>query len=265
MKSITNAQGAIQIREVFYPGGAADAGGRRARQVRRLLDQGHPRHLRLRGRHRGARRRPASGRRSSTSTTSSDRMQELKAQLEDDNHNVYFTGFPWLYTSIQRYVPEVGEVFVVTVRRAHVPPVELLPLAGRACGCRCSPGILSSIWALGMVPLLGSEPRPARPGGPDLPLGARALALRAVDGPLSRGVPPHRRPAHGDRRVVLAPLPAGDRVDPERRHRPPPGVDGAHPPHPEGAPSSPASGSSRSSSAWSRCTRSSCRRPTRPA
>src|SRR5439155_1077244 len=44
-----------------------------------------------------------------------DRMMELKRDVEDANHTVYITGFPWLYTSVLRYVPEVREVFVITV------------------------------------------------------------------------------------------------------------------------------------------------------
>src|SRR5256886_8885823 len=44
-----------------------------------------------------------------------DRMTELKRDVEDENHTVYITGFPWLYTSVLRYVPEVSEVFALTV------------------------------------------------------------------------------------------------------------------------------------------------------
>src|SRR5207248_879597 len=44
-----------------------------------------------------------------------DRMMELKRDVEDANHTVYITGFPWLYTTIQRYVPQVSQVFVLTV------------------------------------------------------------------------------------------------------------------------------------------------------
>ena len=70
MKSITNAAGRDPDPRGLLPGGAARPGGRRSRQVRGLLHQGHPRPLRLGGRHRRARAPPASGRRSSTSTTS---------------------------------------------------------------------------------------------------------------------------------------------------------------------------------------------------
>jgi predicted RND superfamily exporter protein len=83
-----------------------------------------------------------------------DRMMELEEKIEDDNHTVYFTGFPWLYTSVQQYIPEVGEVFVITVGALAFLlwnyfrswPGVWVPLFS---------GILSAIWALGLVPLLG--------------------------------------------------------------------------------------------------------------
>jgi predicted RND superfamily exporter protein len=83
-----------------------------------------------------------------------DRMMELKRNVEDENHTVYITGFPWLYTSVQRYAPEVGQVFVVTVGALGFLlwnyfrswPGVWVPVFS---------GILSGIWALGLVPLLG--------------------------------------------------------------------------------------------------------------
>jgi len=83
-----------------------------------------------------------------------DRMLELKAQIEDDNHTVYFTGFPWLYASILRYLPEVGQVFVITFGALcfllwnyfRTWPGVWVPIFS---------GLLSSVWALGVVPLLG--------------------------------------------------------------------------------------------------------------
>jgi predicted RND superfamily exporter protein len=83
-----------------------------------------------------------------------DRMMELKRAVEDDNHTVYFTGFPWLYTSVQRYAPEVAQVFTITVGALAFLlwnyfrswPGVWVPLFS---------GILSGIWALGLVPLLG--------------------------------------------------------------------------------------------------------------
>ena len=83
-----------------------------------------------------------------------DRMTQLKRDVEDENHTVYITGFPWLYTSVQRYAPEVGQVFVVTVGALGFLlwnyfrswPGVWVPIFS---------GILSGIWALGLVPLLG--------------------------------------------------------------------------------------------------------------
>jgi uncharacterized protein len=83
-----------------------------------------------------------------------DRMTELKRDVEDANHTVYITGFPWLYTAIQRYVPEVGEVFLVTVAALAF----LLWNYFRTWTGIWVPifsGLLSSVWALGMGPLLG--------------------------------------------------------------------------------------------------------------
>jgi predicted RND superfamily exporter protein len=83
-----------------------------------------------------------------------DRMMKLKADVEDENHRVYITGFPWLYTCIQRYVPEVAEVFVCTLAALTF----LLWNYFRTWTGIWVPlfsGLLSSIWALGLGPLLG--------------------------------------------------------------------------------------------------------------
>src|SRR5207244_4157301 len=83
-----------------------------------------------------------------------DRMMELKRDVEDANHTVYITGFPWLYTSVLRYVPEVREVFVITVAALTF----LLWNYFRTWTGIWVPvfsGLLSSVWALGMGPLLG--------------------------------------------------------------------------------------------------------------
>jgi predicted RND superfamily exporter protein len=83
-----------------------------------------------------------------------DRMMELKQTVEDDNHTVYITGFPWLYTSVQRYSAEVGQVFVVTVAALSF----LLWNYFRTWTGVWVPifsGLLSGVWALGLVPLLG--------------------------------------------------------------------------------------------------------------
>src|SRR5581483_1073023 len=82
------------------------------------------------------------------------RLMDIKASVEDENHTVYITGIPWLYTSVLRYVPEVGEVFVVTLAAL----VFLLWNYFRTWTGIWVPvfsGLLSSVWALGMGPLLG--------------------------------------------------------------------------------------------------------------
>ena len=153
MKSITNAQGAIQIREVFYP------------TVPKTMEDAQRVKFAVYAT-KGIRGIYVSEDDTAALVTAGfweeeldfaylyDRMTGLKAQLEDADHNVYIAGFPWLYTSIQRYVPEVGEVFVITVAALTFLlwnyfrswPGVWVPLFS---------GILSSIWALGMVPLLG--------------------------------------------------------------------------------------------------------------
>src|SRR5947199_3019316 len=83
-----------------------------------------------------------------------DRMMELKRDVEDANHTVYITGFPWLYTTIQRYVPQVSQVFVLTVAALAF----LLWNYFRTWTGIWVPmfsGLLSGIWALAFGPLLG--------------------------------------------------------------------------------------------------------------
>ena len=153
MKSITNAQGAIQIREVFYP--TVPKTQEDADRVKFAVYAT-----------KGIRGIYVSEDDTATLVTAGfweeeldfnylyDRMTNLQRQLEDGNHKVYIAGFPWLYTSIQRYVPEVGEVFVITIAALTFLlwnyfrswPGVWVPIFS---------GILSSIWALGMVPLLG--------------------------------------------------------------------------------------------------------------
>ena len=258
MKSITTCGGAIQIREVFYPGRPADAGGRRARQVRGLLHQGHPRPLRLRGRHRGARARRLLG--------GGARLQ-LPLRPDDGAEGATSRTTTTPSTSpasrgstrrCSATCPRSREVFVVTIAALTLPPLELLPDLDRRLGADLLGPPLEHLGARHGA-AARPEPRPAGAGRPDLPLGARAVALGAVDGPLPRGVPPphdkhtaivesysHLFPPAiasvlsdgiGILLVAIAPIPLIQKVRACSR----------------------ASGSSRSSSASSRCTRSSCR------
>lgn len=84
------------------------------------------------------------------------RMEELQKKLEAEHpgHRVYLTGFPWLYASVLEYVPQVGQVFVITTFALSFLlwnyfrswPGVWIPIFS---------GFLSSIWALGLIPLLG--------------------------------------------------------------------------------------------------------------
>jgi len=82
------------------------------------------------------------------------RMMALKAQEEDNNHKIYITGFPWLYTSVLRYWVQVVAVFACTA----VALSFLLFVYFRTWTGIWVPmfsGLLSSIWGLGIAVLLG--------------------------------------------------------------------------------------------------------------
>src|SRR4029450_8394523 len=153
MKSITTVEGAIQIREVFYPGVPKTQADADRVKFAVYSTKG------IRGIY------------VSEDDTAAlvnagfweedldvdylwHRMNDLKSQVEDDNHTVYFTGCPWLQTSILRYVPEVRQVFLVTCAALTFLlwnyfrswPGVWVPMFS---------GFLSCIWALGLVPLLG--------------------------------------------------------------------------------------------------------------
>jgi len=153
MKSITTVQGTIEIREVFYPGVPQTQADADRVKFAVYATKG------IRGLY------------VSEDDTAAlvnagfweedldvdylwHRMQELEQLVEDDNHTVYFTGFPWLQTSILRYVPEVQQVFLVTCAALTFLlwnyfrswPGVWVPMFS---------GVLSCVWALGLVPLLG--------------------------------------------------------------------------------------------------------------
>jgi predicted RND superfamily exporter protein len=153
MKSISNAGGAIQIREVYYP------------KVPETMEDAQRVKFAVYST-KGIRGLYVSQDDTAALVTAGfweeeldfdylyTRLNEIKASVEDENHKVYITGFPWLYTSIQRYVPQVGQVFILTVAALTFLlwnyfrswPGVWVPIFS---------GVLSSIWALGMVPLLG--------------------------------------------------------------------------------------------------------------
>lgn len=153
MKSITTVDGAIQIREVFYPGVPQTQADADRVKFAVYANKG------IRGIY-AAEDDTAALVHAGFWEEDIDanylwgRMNELKELVEDENHTVYFTGFPWLQTSILRYVPEVMEVFIITVGALTFLlwnyfrswPGVWVPMFS---------GILSGIWALGLVPLLG--------------------------------------------------------------------------------------------------------------
>jgi predicted RND superfamily exporter protein len=153
MKSITTYGGAIQIREVFYPGVPQTQEDAERVKFAVYATKG------IRGLY-VAEDDTAALVHAGFWEEELDfhylyqRMMALKEKVEDENHTVYITGFPWLYTSVQRYAPEVAQVFVITVAALSF----LLWNYFRTWTGVWVPvfsGVLSGIWALGLVPLLG--------------------------------------------------------------------------------------------------------------
>ncbi len=82
------------------------------------------------------------------------RMMHLKAQEEDANHNIYITGFPWLYTSVLQYTNQLIIVFIATTLALSF----LLYTYFRTWTGIWVPifsGLLSSVWGLGLAAFLG--------------------------------------------------------------------------------------------------------------
>jgi len=83
-----------------------------------------------------------------------DRMEELRKAETDENHTIYLTGYPWLYTSVLQYSDQLYYVFGLT----------LLSLSFLLYGyfrtwtgiwVPIFSGILSSLWGLGIAAWLG--------------------------------------------------------------------------------------------------------------
>jgi predicted RND superfamily exporter protein len=83
-----------------------------------------------------------------------DSLVELKAKEDDANHTIYITGFPWLYTSVLQYTQQVLLVFLATTAALSF----LLFVYFRTWTGVWVPifsGILSSVWGLGLAVVLG--------------------------------------------------------------------------------------------------------------
>lgn len=82
------------------------------------------------------------------------RMLDLKRMEDDENHTVYITGFPWLYTTVLQYADQLVQIFGLTV----ITLAFLLYTYFRTFTGIWVPifsGVLSSIWGLGMASFLG--------------------------------------------------------------------------------------------------------------
>jgi predicted RND superfamily exporter protein len=152
-KSINTYAGAIQIREVFYPGvpkTQEDADRVKfavysTRGIRGLLVSQDDRAAAINA---------GFWEEALDFNYLHDRLMVLKAQEEDAKHKIHITGFPWLFTSIMRYVPEVGRVFVATAAALCF----LLWNYFRTWTGIWVPmfsGILSSVWGLAFGAILG--------------------------------------------------------------------------------------------------------------
>jgi len=153
VKSINTYAGAIQVQEVFYPGvpkTQEDADRVKfavysTRGIRGMLVSQDDRAAAI---HAGFWEEALDF------NYLHDRLQALKAQEEDANHTIYITGFPWLFTSIMQYVPEIGRVFAVTGAALFF----LLWNYFRTWTGIWVPmfsGILSGIWGAGFAAIVG--------------------------------------------------------------------------------------------------------------
>jgi len=153
MKSINTYGGAIQIREVFYPGVPKTQEDAERVKFAVYATKGI-RGLYVSEDDTAALVNAGFWEEDLDFNELYNRVTEIKAAVEDAHHKVYVTGFPWLYTCVQRYVPQVGQVFMITIGALTFLlwnyfrswPGVWVPIFS---------GILSSIWALGMVPMLG--------------------------------------------------------------------------------------------------------------
>jgi len=153
VKSITAREGALQIRELFYPGvpqTQADAdrvkfavySSKGVRGVFTSLDDTAA------VVHAGFWEEALDFR------SLNEKLQALKLQEDDANHTIYITGFPWLYTSVLQYTNQVLLVFLATTAALSF----LLFVYFRTWTGVWVPifsGVLSSIWGLGLAVVLG--------------------------------------------------------------------------------------------------------------
>lgn len=153
VKSITSRQGAIQIREIFYPGvpkTQADAdrvkfavySTKGVRGIFTSLDDTAA--VVLAGFWEEA----------LDFRDLYSRMTQLREQEQDERHRIYITGFPWLYTCVLQYWKQVVIVFACTaIALAFLLYVYFRTWTG--IWVPIFSGVLSSIWGLGIAVVLG--------------------------------------------------------------------------------------------------------------
>lgn len=153
MKSINTFRGSIQIREVFYPG---------VPQTQEDADRVKFAVYATKGIH-GV--YVAEDDSAALATAGfweekldfnylNQRLADIKAKEEDANHEILITGFPYLFSSIMSYAPQVAWVFLLTFLSLSV----LLWFYFRTWTGVWVPifsGILSTIWGLAFGTLLG--------------------------------------------------------------------------------------------------------------
>jgi len=153
MKSITNANGSIQIREVYYPG--VPQTQEDADHVKfAVYSTKGIRGLYVAEDDTAALVNAGFWEESLDFNYLYDRLMKLKQMEEDDNHTIYITGFPFLFTSVLRYAPQVLYVFMATIFTLGV----LLWFYFRTWTGIWVPlfsGTLSAIWGLAFGALLG--------------------------------------------------------------------------------------------------------------
>lgn len=153
MKSISNYRGQIQVREVYYPG--VPETQEDAERVKFAV-------YATKGIHGVYTAEDDSAALVTAGFWEEDldfnylyeRLQELKAQEVDADHEIMITGFPYLFTSIMRYAYQVAIVFGLTFVTLGV----LLWVYFRTWTGIWVPlfsGILSSIWGLAFGALMG--------------------------------------------------------------------------------------------------------------
>jgi predicted RND superfamily exporter protein len=152
MKSINNFRGSIQIREVFYPG--VPRTQEDAERVRFAVYSTKGIHgVYVAEDDTAALVTAGFWEEALDFDYLHQRIEALREQENDADHEILITGFPYLFTSVMRYAPQVLYVFVVTFVTIGV----LLWIYFRTWTGIWVPlfsAILSSIWGIGFGQLL---------------------------------------------------------------------------------------------------------------